>query len=431
MRRLFGVVKDKKSQFLRNVLTLMTGTTIAQAIPIAAMPLLTRLYTPQEFGALALYLSITSMIAVVVNARYEVAIMLPKLEEDAASLVVLSAGIAAVVALVLLAIITIFDDEIFRLFNNDSVGSWLYLVPFTVLVIGLWQAFNYWNNRAKKFKRLAISRVAQGGGMTAAQFALGGIQGGLILGYVVGQIVALSVFLTRIWREDRKILSNVTAASIKKNAADYSKFPKYSSVGALLNSAATQMPVLVLSRFFEAFIVGTFSLTFRAMNLPVSLIGASCAQVLFPKFVSIHQNAPHDLPRYVVKVFVLLSLGMVPIVGFVYLFGKDLFGFVFGEAWSSAGEYASILVFAIAIRFAVSPLSTVLVMEHNVKIGTFWQVLYFITVTVTLFYYRDAGIKAFILAYTLHDLILYSLYFGLILYGASRNGNDASPSKGK
>ena len=39
-----------KSEFGRNVLTLLTGTTVAQIIPMASMPILTRLYVPEEFG---------------------------------------------------------------------------------------------------------------------------------------------------------------------------------------------------------------------------------------------------------------------------------------------------------------------------------------------------------------------------------------------
>ena len=72
-----------KSEFTRNVLTLMTGTTIAQAIPIAISPILTRLYTPKDFGVLALFVAITSIFGSIANGRYELAIMLPKKDEDA------------------------------------------------------------------------------------------------------------------------------------------------------------------------------------------------------------------------------------------------------------------------------------------------------------------------------------------------------------
>lgn len=427
MLGIFRALKGGRSEFVRNVVTLMTGTTIAQAIPIAAMPLLTRLYTPEDFGILALYMSIAAMISVVINARYEVAVMLPERDEDAASLVLLSILIAAAISLLLLAGIFAFNESLQNWLNNSAIGLWLYLIPFTVFVTGVWQALNYWNNRAKKFKRLAVSRIVQGGGMTTAQFSLSWLAGGgLILGYLVGQVAATIVFLVKIWREDRSVISKVTLVSILKNAERYSKFPKYSSGGALLNNAATQMPVLMLSKFFETNIVGVFSLTFRALNLPMSLIAASFSQVLFQRFVAMHRDSPEALSLYVFKMFLMLLGMMVPLIIIIWFFGEQIFGVVFGEAWRQAGEYASVLIFSIAIRFAVSPLSTVLAMDHNIKLGTAWQVLYFITITGTLYIYRDSEISQFILAFTLHDVVLYSLYLMFILYGARRSESHSN-----
>lgn len=422
MLKALRAVKSGKNDFLRNVLTLMTGTTLAQAIPIAAMPLLTRLYTPEDFGVLALYMSLAGMISVIITARYEVAVMLPERDEDAASLMALSVCIAGAISLVLLLIVYFFNEGIQTLLNSKAIGSWLYLLPITVFVTGVWQALNYWNNRAKKFKRLAVSRVMQGGGMTVGQFALSSLSaGGLVLGYLVGQASGLWVFLTRTWREDRRVLSQVTPASMFENAGRYSKFPKYSTVGALLDNTAVQMPILMLSKFYDTHVVGVFSLTFRALNLPMSLIAASFSQVLFQRFVALQRESPERLAPFVVKLFFGLLALMTPIVGFVWLFGPELFGLVFGETWRQAGDYAKVLIFAVAIRFAVSPLSTVLAMDHNIKIGTLWQMIYFITVTSTLYVFRDAGMEKFLLAFTLHEIALYSLYLGFIIFGAKRH----------
>ncbi|MDH4553067.1 hypothetical protein E8E68_24690 [Pseudomonas sp. BN607] len=400
----------------------MTGTTLAQAIPIAAMPLLTRLYTPEDFGVLALYMSLAGMISVIITARYEVAVMLPERDEDAASLVTLSICIASAISLVLLVIVSLFNEDIQALLNNKAIGPWLYLLPITVFVTGMWQALNYWNNRSKKFKRLAVSRVTQGGGMTLAQFLLTGLStGGLVLGYLVGQVGGLMVFLTRTWREDRAVLSRISLATMLVNARRYSKFPKYSTFGALLDNAAVQMPVLMLSKFYDTHIVGVFSLTFRALNLPMSLIATSFSQVLFQRFVVLQRENPDRLAPFVLKLFFgLLSL-MVPLVGFVWVVGPELFALVFGETWRQAGEYATVLIFAVAIRFAVSPLSTVLAMDHNIKIGTLWQMIYFVTITSTLYIFRNAGMETFLLAFTLHEVALYSLYLGFIIFGAKRH----------
>jgi len=91
-----------KSEFSRNVLTLMTGTTIAQAIPIAISPILTRIYTPEDFGVFALFIAIVGFFSVIASARYEQAILIPKKDEDAINIFALGFIIICSISLFLL-----------------------------------------------------------------------------------------------------------------------------------------------------------------------------------------------------------------------------------------------------------------------------------------------------------------------------------------
>jgi O-antigen/teichoic acid export membrane protein len=412
----------RPNEFLRNTLTLMTGATLAQAIPVAIMPVLTRLYTPEAFGVLALYVSIVSIFSVVVTARYELAVMLPEKTEDAASLVFLSFLIAVLISLALLGVVYFFNGNIQRWLGNKEIGSWLYLTPLAIFVAGMYQALNYWNNRKKQFKQLAFNRVAQSSGSAGAQVLLSKISpgGGLILGSFVGQFSGLTVFLHMLWKEDKHIFSKIKIETIIKNARVYNKFPKYSTLGGLLDSVAMQMPVLMLNRFFNIHITGMFSLAFRALGSPLSLISAALSQVFFQKVVEIYNERPEQLSRYVLKAFFVLLALMLPVICIVWFFGEGLFAFVFGEKWRQAGHFAAILIFAVAIRFTVSPLSSILLLEHNLKLGTLWQGIYFFTITCTLYLFREAGIETFFLAFVIHEIVLYILYLMFILIGARR-----------
>jgi len=110
----------------------MAGTSIAQAIPLAISPILTRIYTPKDFGVFALYISIASIISVVATGRYELAIMLPKKDDDAINLVVLSILIACCISIVTFLGISIFNAEITLLLGNPAVSNWLYFIPLSV-----------------------------------------------------------------------------------------------------------------------------------------------------------------------------------------------------------------------------------------------------------------------------------------------------------
>ncbi len=175
------------------------------------------------------------------------------------------------------------------------------------------------------------------------------------------------------------------------------------------------MPVFILTRFYSHTITGMFSLTFRVLNLPAIIISAAVGQVFFQKIVEISHTAPEKLNKYIIKTFIILFLTYLPIIPILFIWGDDLFAFVFGEQWREAGVYAGYLVIAVAIRFAVSPLSTVMGLEKNVKTGVFWQVLYICTIIPTLYFSSSLSIQEFFIIFTIHEVILYFIYLALII----------------
>jgi len=123
-----------KSEFSRNILTLMTGTSIAQAIPVAISPILTRMYTPEDFGTLALFVAITGVFSVIASGRYELALMLPSKDEDVMNIFALGLMIILLVSLGLFFFIFFFVDHLVVMLNNDTIGYWIYFVPLAVFL---------------------------------------------------------------------------------------------------------------------------------------------------------------------------------------------------------------------------------------------------------------------------------------------------------
>ena len=90
----------------------MTGTTISQMIPFAVMPILSRLFTPEEFGLYAFYISIVTFLVVFSTGRYELAIPLPQKEEDAWQIFLLSFSILVLFCAALLLTLFFLNDQI-------------------------------------------------------------------------------------------------------------------------------------------------------------------------------------------------------------------------------------------------------------------------------------------------------------------------------
>ena len=407
------------NEFARNVLTLMTGTVLAQAIPIAIIPILTRIFSPEDFGVLALYGAIVSVMSAIATGRYEIAVMLPKEDADAKVLLQISAIIAFVISLLLFIPIIFWNKNIAALLGNLAIAPWLYLIPASVFLTGLYQALTYWHNRQKKFNNTAVSKINQSlfQGISQTGFGFIKLSSGLIIGQFVGIFSSFAYLFIKDKSYNAIFLKN-SKEKIVCQLKKYQKFPKYSVFGGLCDAAAVHMPIFILTKFYSGSVTGMFSLTFRVLSMPTTIISSAIGQVLFQKVVQISHTDPNRLAQYIIKIFILLFLMYLPVVPILYIFGDHIFAFVFGEEWRQAGIYASYLVVAVAVRFAISPLSAVLGLEKNIKKGVFWQFLYICTVTPTLYLFSSFEIEQFIIAFVIHEVVLYTIYLILIIQGS-------------
>ena len=215
-----------KSEFSRNVLTLMTGTTIAQAIPIAISPILTRIYTPEDFGVFALFIAITAIFSSIANGRYELAIMLPKKEEDAINIFALGFIITSAISFFLLVLVLIFQNDFVELLQNKSIGIWLYFVPITVFFTGLFNILNHFNNRKKYYKDIANATILKSIVLAIVQLLIGFMKqgvAGLISGQIISQFFANTKLLKNIIK-DKILISKISKVKMIALAKRYRDF---------------------------------------------------------------------------------------------------------------------------------------------------------------------------------------------------------------
>jgi O-antigen/teichoic acid export membrane protein len=376
-----------KSEFTRNVLTLMTGTTIAQAIPIAISPILTRMYTPEDFGVFALFVSISSVFGSIANGRYELAIMLPKKDEDAINIFALGFIITVVISLLLLILVVVFHDYFLALLNNEKIGPWLYFVPITVFFTGLYNILNYFNNRKKKYKDLAQVTIIKSIVTAIVQLSIGFIkQGvtGLISGQLLSQFFANTKLLKNIIN-DKRLLSKVSKLKIIALAKRYKDFPKYSMWAALANTLSQNLTNILILSFYSVATLGFYSLVQRVLGMPSSLLGSSISQVFFQQASKEKQKSGTAIKSFNSTVKKLVTIG-IPSFGILYFIVEDLFAFVFGEEWRVAGEYAKIIMPLFFIRFIVSTVSILnIVFEKNLN-GLYIQLTLLSTIVLLLLY---------------------------------------------
>ena len=359
--------------FRANVLTLMTGTTVAQAIPIAISPILTRLYTPDDLGIFALYMSIPSLISIIATGRYELAIMLPQKDEEAINIVALSILIALSISMVTLVCIWLFNDQLIKLLNYKEISQWVYFIPVTVLLTGLYNTFSYWSNRKKQYSRLAVSRIVQSTTTAGANLGFGfsGFSNiGLLYGNIIGQAISTSILGMRVWQEKGDTLHVVAKKEMLRQARMYKDFPKINSLHAFTDMLQSSGIIMLIAYFFGNTILGFYSFALRIVKTPMALIGSSVGQVFYQRASHLY-NTGGDLKTLTERMMIKLFLiGFLPFLA-LFLYAPELCSFVFGGNWREAGLYIQILSPWLMLNFLISPISQLPLIFNEQKTSFF------------------------------------------------------------
>ncbi|MDM8527699.1 oligosaccharide flippase family protein [Anaerolineales bacterium HSG24] len=354
-------MQPKKSSFAGDVLKLVTGTTFAQVIAILAAPILTRLYDPEAFGVTALFVSITTIIGIIACMRYELAIMLPERDEEAANILAISIGFVLLISTLTSLIIWFGQQSLLNWLNVPELRPYLWLIPIMISANGIFFALSSWNSRTKRFGRLSITQIIQSfattGGKVGAGLAGHTTGGGLIGSTVLGMITATLTLGGQTWHDDSHLLrQHITWRDMLIGVKRYRKFPLYHTWAGLFNTISWQLPNFFLVAFFSTTTVGYYALGSRMVRLPMSLIGGSIAKVFFQR-ASVAKNEG-TLAIVVENVFQqLVKIGMFPSIILTFI-GQDIFIFIFGESWAEAGVFVQILAPWTFFLFIASPMGT-------------------------------------------------------------------------
>jgi lipopolysaccharide exporter len=346
--------------FGRSVLTLASGTAVAHLVVVLSAPVLTRIYTPADFGALAVYSSVLSVLLVVASLRYESAIPLPAEDDQAASLLALTLGILAGMTVVITLLVWLFGASAARAANVPALGSYRGLIPLGFFGAGAYQLLALWAIRRSRFRPVARTRVGQGVGQVVTQVTLGAAGAGtpgLLLGDVVGRVAGSGALAVQLLRE--RPFGRVTGASLRAMAYRYRRFPLVTTWAGLLNIGSLQLPAVVFSAGFGAVAAGLYALSFKMLVLPTMLLGQAVGDVFLSRAApSVHE--PERLRQLTERTAITLFACGLPAFGCVALIGPQLFATILGHEWETAGRYAQILSPWFVVWLVSSPLSRLL-----------------------------------------------------------------------
>ena len=400
----------RRSEFLKNVATLASGTTLAQGISVLSAPILYRIYEKVDYGTLGLYMAFTGIIGVFSTMQYAQAILLEKQDEDAKQVIWLCRFINLGITCILAIIVLIGKSWISQQLNNPEMAPWLLMAPFSVFFAGQNSILRVWANRKKKYKVLTLNVVLSSLIVPLFSISLGiAIEGplGLFIGLLISQIIPPIVMLITLSRSDQLGLSILKPDKVHELAKKYKNFPKFSLPSEFLHRFSNQLPVLVLSAFVGPAIVGVYNLSIRMLGLPVNLITSSVAEVFKQRAVEEFHQKGNCRVLFKNTFKGLIAVSLIPFLGLI-IWGPDIFSIVFGEKWRDAGVFGQILSVYFLFRFFVRPLSFLLILQNKLQEDMLLQLLRLVLTFLGLY----IGLQAFDNIYI--ALSLYSLAYSLI-----------------
>lgn len=408
--------------FLRSVATLTSANILGQLIMLLALPLLTRLYVPDDFGVFAIFTAIMGLVLIVSSLRYELAIPLPTGNRSAGILLALALAINAAIAILSGVLVWFFAARIAAWTGTEAVRGLLWLLPFAILAAGSYKALSFWAVRIQDYNRIGQTKVVQSLANVAAQVSAGVVGsggGGLVVGHIIGQAsgvfrlargVSVASHLGRAWRSRSKV-----AVLLKRHR----RFPLFDAPASFIDSANMQFAKVAVAVLFGPATAGLYLLAERVLQTPMNLVSKAVAQVLYGSSgAALREGRLHILSRKLVLTLAILLIGPSILLFFM---AEPLFVLVFGEGWRGSGTFASVLIVGLAVQFIYSPLSMVLMATEGQGINLIIHsslVLLKLAVVGVTYSLRDPFIFVFGLA--LSSALVYGIAVFVILSRAKR-----------
>lgn len=327
------------SKLVQNSAKLLSANVFAQAIGLAVYPILTRLYTPENFGVLNLFLSISSVFILLATIDYQQAIVLPKEEKHGIAVVHLCLLIALSVSAIVLVSVP-FSGTIATLFKTPALEKWYFLLPLYILVMAGWNILSYWYIRHAEYNRNSGYQVTQsslGAGMKIGLGYGGYLQGGMIVSSVVAPLIALLTSCMLAWRKHIRPLLSINRDEVREVAQTYRKFPVYSFPSSLLNMLSAQLPVLLLTPVFGNAEIGLWSMAVLLGFAPLSMISKTLNQTLYQHTTDLIHQGQDVRPLY--RRVSMWGIGIIaPCFAILWWILPQLTTFLLGNEWEPTGQ---------------------------------------------------------------------------------------------
>ena len=405
-----------KSDFLKNILLLLSGSVIAQLIVVLVSPILTRLYEPTVFGASALFLSISSILMVLVTGRYEMAIVQTKKDHDGLSLVLISIFLSIFFSILLYLFYSIFHNINYLINLNEQINGYILLIPLFLIFNVITKSLNNYFNRNKDYKTITSNQINLSVSQSIGKLSLGFYKlssNGIILGNILGYFVTTLFIVHRYYKSCFDFVKLIIAwKRMRYNLVKFKDFPKVLLFSDGINTVAYQLPFILTSYYFSLEKLGYLSLAYSMSSIPLSFIGTSISRVFRQKMSEeFNKNGKCDelFKTVLIKIIITITFPFI----LLFFLAPWLFETIFGQNWIESGYMVQILIIMFYFQFIARIFNYMYILSNHQKENLFLQIYIFIGVlgsySITYYFTNNLEITLLVFSITYSSIYLFSI----------------------
>lgn len=407
-----GLLRHK---YFHYFFVIFSGGLLAQVIYFATLPILSRIYSVDDFSNLSVFTSLLILLSTIACLRYDVAITLAEKKSDVLRLFILSIMLSTGITILILCIVVI-------LWFLKIIDLYLLFLPVAVWVCSISNSVVNFYLKYKQYKKVSSLKVIQISLMSFSQIAFGfflpilgsiGLILGQVLNYAIGSIFQLKNIIKI------KKLKNISFYSLKLVAFKYSHYMKYSTFDSIFNLLGLHVPIILLTFMYDKYAMGIFYMAMRLIQTPIGILISAVSQIYYSNIQDLDNNV------FGFSVKLILCLTLLGSLGFFifYLIQEPFISLVLGEKWLGLIDLSIWLLPWFFLQLISSPISTVMYALNKHKammILTLFGLIIRVCPVVILISFKSSWVIEF---YSLTNAIYYLTCLICFLYFAKKSSD--------
>jgi len=358
-----------------------TGTFMAQAVTFLFLPFISRIYIPEEYGKLSIFLSLAFILIPLGTLKLDIILVVIDNEDEADNLLIIAMLTSFITSLVTYPFTLIYFIHFENLtLQNAALQSFLFsllLLCQCLMVLSLQAVL-----RMRQDNLIMASSFVQNSLISVIQLILGKVQSTgefLVIGFILGKALGIFPMFNSIKQKIIKVKSSTV--EIIPTLRSHAKSGRFLVLASFFDAASMSLPASAVGILFGLNYSGILGVTQSILTVPITLVGGAIGSVLISELAKIKRDnagvlTNTDSPLAHLARPLLLAAAFFTLSTF--LVGPKIFDFLLGQTWSETSQLISWLAIPFGINFLWQPLSNLLYLESNWRIYLNFSILRFV-----------------------------------------------------